>query len=287
MTTISIDAAPAMSPLLIPRPYRVLDKVREVADTWTLHVTPVDGSLPEFEPAQVSMLGAFGVGEAAISISSATDQTDHHAYTIRAAGPITHALTDTPIGGVITVRGPFGNQWPLADVDTNQLAIIAGGLGIAPLRAAVHSVVAQLERFDRVGVAYGAKTPDDLIYVDDLERWRDCGVEVALTVDRPNGEWIGSVGVVADLLGADPGLDFDWTDTTVFLCGPDVMMHFTAAALLRLGVTADRIWMTLERNMQCGNGLCGHCQLGPVIVCRDGPVISYARVGPFHQIREL
>jgi anaerobic sulfite reductase subunit B len=284
---VSVDAVPSISPLLIPRPYRVLDKLEEVTGTWTLHVVPVDGSLPEFVPAQVSMLGAFGFGEAAISISSPVDQTAYHAYTIRRAGPITSALTDIPVGGTLTVRGPFGTGWPLPDVDTGRLVVIAGGLGIAPLRAAIYAVVGQLDRFERVGIAYGAKTPDDLIYRDDFESWEEAGVEVAVTVDRPDAKWRGSVGVVANLLGADSGLDFDWTDTTIFLCGPDVMMHFTAAALLGVGVRADRIWMTLERNMQCGNGLCGHCQLGPVIVCRDGPVVSYADIGPFHRIKEL
>lgn len=276
----------AMSPLLIPQRYRVVDKVHEAIGIWTLHIAPLDEMLPDVEPAQVSMLGAFGVGEAAISISS-TAATECHAYTIRRAGPITNALVDTPIGSQITVRGPFGNRWPLDELETGQLAIIAGGLGIAPLRAAIDAAVRPDTPLDRIGIVYGAKTPAELIYRADLDRWLATGAEVVLTVDVGDADWDGSVGVVPELLGETPGLDMDWNDTTAFVCGPDVMMHFTAAKLLALGVAAERIWMTLERNMQCGNGLCGHCQLGPFIVCRDGPVVNYADIGPFHRIKEL
>ncbi len=286
-TTTATPSPYAISPLLVPQPYRVLDKVKEGEHVWTLHIAPVDGALPPFEPAQVSMLGAFGVGEAAISISSAAGNSDYHAYTIRRAGPITNALVDTPIGGLITVRGPFGSCWPLDRLDTGALAIIAGGLGLAPLRAVIDRAVHRLDRLDRLGIVLGAKTPSDLIYRADLDRWRKAGAQVTLTVDAGDDEWNGSVGLVPDLLGATPGLDMEWADTTAFVCGPDVMMHFTAVKLLDLGVPVDRIWMTLERNMQCGNGLCGHCQLGPFIVCRDGPVVNYAEVAPFHRIQEL
>lgn len=279
-----------IDPLLIPRPYRVVDKVAEVDDIASLHVVPVDGGpLPAFRPAQVGMIGAFGVGEAAISISSAVSCTDYHAYTIRRAGPISGALVDTPVGGVITVRGPFGHPWPMEEVATGTLLIIGGGLGIAPLRAAIEEAVEQMAPDRRVVIVYGAKQPDLLVYRADLDRWRDSGIEVALIVDADdgNGEWSGPVGVVPDLLGSPEGVDLDWSDTTAFVCGPDVMMHFSGLALLRLGVPADRIWFTLERNMQCGNALCGHCQLGPFIVCRDGPVVRYDRISRFHSIADL
>jgi len=288
MTTLT--STPPISPLLVPRPYQVVDKIEESGDIFSLHVVPVEGELPEFRPAQVSMLGAFGVGEAAISISSATTTTDFHAYTVRDAGPITHALVNTEVGGVITVRGPFGRPWPINEIDTNQLVIIGGGLGIAPLRAAVDEVVDHLYRFDRFAFVYGAKTPSDLVYSDDIERWNSSGAEVSLIVDAGDGDWTGPVGVVPDLLGGDAGdhgANLDWSDTTAFICGPDIMMHFSAAKLLGLGVPSHKIWITLERNMQCGNALCGHCQLGPVIICRDGPVANYADIGPFHQVRDL
>ena len=279
-----------IDPLLIPRPYRVVDKVDEVADITSLHVVPADGgSLPSFRPAQVGMVGAFGVGEAAISISSAVDCTDYHAYTIRRAGPISGTLVDTPVGGTITVRGPFGQPWPMDEVDTGTILIVGGGLGIAPLRAAIHTAVDHLMPDRRVVVVYGAKHPDLLVYRTDLERWRDRGADVALIVDTAEGatEWSGPVGFVPDLLAPPLGVDVDWTDATAFVCGPDAMMHHTAAALRRRGMPDNRIWLTLERNMQCGNALCGHCQLGPFIVCRDGPVVRYDRIARFHSITDL
>ncbi len=281
------------SPLLVPRPYRVVAKTTEQEgpdlETVTIKVEPLDGELPDFEPAQVSMLGAFGVGEAAISISSHPGQRDHHDYTIRRAGAITGALVDTPVGGTITVRGPFGSPWPLADHGQPNLLIVAGGLGLAPLRALVDQVEpAQLER---VVLAYGAKDPASLLYQRDYERWSDSGIEVVVTVDSPSrdgnsdpDEWDGAVGVVPALFAE---LDLPWAETAVFLCGPDVMMHFSALKLLELGVPAGQIWLTLERNMQCGNALCGHCQLGPFLVCRDGPVANYADVGRFHRVEEM
>jgi NAD(P)H-flavin reductase len=235
------------------------------------------------------MVGAFGVGEAAISISSAVSCTDYHAYTIRRAGPITGALVDTPVGGVVTVRGPFGHPWPLDDVTTGTLLIIGGGLGIAPLRAVIEEAVERMAPERRVVIVYGAKRPDLLVFQADLDRWRDTSTEVALIVDVVDGEgdWFGPVGVVPDLLGSPDGVNLDWSDTTVFVCGPDVMMHFSRIALEQLGVPADRIWFTLERNMQCGNALCGHCQLGPFIVCRDGPVVRSDRIARFHSIHDL
>lgn len=292
-----------LSPLLIPRPHRVIDKVVEVertddhADIVTLLLQPVDGPVLPFRPAQVGMVGAFGVGEAAISISSATDQPEHHGYTIRRAGPITAALVDTPIGGTVTVRGPFGTAWPTDRLSDGDLVIVCGGLGIAPLRAAIEEVAAIRRRsmppqFDgphsgRTILIYGAKTPDQLVYRRDLERWRDAGIEVLTVVDRGAAGWTGPVGLVTDLLTGTSAVDLSWAETSAFVCGPDVMMSNTAAALERLGVADDRIWLTLERNMQCGNALCGHCQLGPFIICRDGPVVDYRTIAPFHAVAEL
>jgi len=286
MTTTVSRTASVHSPLLVPRPYQVIDNVPELTDTVTMHLVPVDGVLPDFEPAQVSMLGAFGVGEAAISISHATSST--HGYTIRRAGAITNALVDTPVGGVITVRGPFGNHWPINRVSTSNLLIMAGGLGLAPLRAVIDVAADQIDRFDRVVLIYGAKQPDQIMYRTDLEQWTDRGIEVRLTVDNADSEatWSHPVGVVPALLGGQ-AVDLQWTDTSVFMCGPDLMMHFTAKRLLELGVLGDHIWLSVERNMQCGNALCGHCQLGPFLVCRDGPVANYAAIGPFHRVPSL
>ncbi|MFW2382451.1 MAG: FAD/NAD(P)-binding protein [Acidimicrobiales bacterium] len=275
----------SLSPLLVPRPYVVESKELTSADTWTLRVTPESGELPEFLPAQCSMLGVFGVGEAAISISSPVSVRTHHEYTIRDAGPITSALVNTPIGGRITVRGPFGRSWPIERLATGTLLVVAGGLGLAPLRAAIEAGL-DLD-LERMVVLCGAKAPSELLYRADYPRWRAGGAAVETTVDTASGDWTGRTGVVTELIGGPAGVQLDWTDTTAFVCGPDVMMHYTARKLIDLGMPASNIWITLERNMQCGNALCGHCQLGPIIVCRDGPVVNYKDIQPFHWISEL
>ncbi len=281
-----------IDPLLVPRPYRVVETVREHgADTVTLWVEPCEGELPTFEPGQVSMLGAFGIGEAAISVSSSRREPAHHAYTIRRAGPISAALTETPAGGTITVRGPFGTAWPLDAVDTPDLLIVAGGLGLAPLRAAIDAATARVAAGRtpprRVRILYGARTPDDLLYPDDLDRWAAGGADVARIVDVADPAWSGPVGRIPDLIADVSPTDRDGADVTAFVCGPDVMMDAVASALISRGVPPSQIWFTLERNMQCGNALCGHCQLGPFVVCHHGPVIDYGRVGRYHQVREL
>ncbi len=275
-----------ISPLLVPRGYVVVDKVEEAPDVFTLKVHPLEGDLPSFRPAQVSMLGAFGIGEAAISISSAPSVSSYHAYTIRRAGPITNALVDTPIAGVITVRGPFGAPWPFEEVSTSNLLIVAGGLGIAPLRAQIHDAAAQSHRFGRLTVLYGAKSPRDLVFLDDLRRWGTDKADVRCTIDDPDESWSGPVGFVTDLIEPDNG-DGAWADTTAFICGPDPMMRATSERLIEVGVDPNNIWVTLERNMQCGNALCGHCQLGPILVCRDGPVVNYSRVARFLSVAEM
>lgn len=279
------------SPLLYPQPYSVVDKVTEIdlegeADIVTLHVVPVNGELPTFRPAQCGMLGAFGVGEAAISISTSTSNRDYHGYTIRDAGPISGALVNTPIGGTITVRVPFGNPWPIEEVTTSQLLIVGGGLGIAPLRAVIEEAL-EPGRFERVVIVYGAKRPNLLVYPSDLARWADMGAQVELIVDEGDDSWKGPVGVVPKLLSPPEGVELNWADTTAFVCGPDIMMHYSALALAERGMPKEKIWLTLERNMQCGNALCGHCQLGPIIVCRDGPVVRYDEIAPFQPVEDL
>ena len=270
---------------MIPRIYRVIDKVWNLENTATLSLVPTTGLLPSFEPAQASMLGAWGVGEAAISISSSADLTTHHEYTIRRAGPISGALVDTPIGATVMVRGPFGTPWPFSALDSNELLIVAGGLGLAPLRAAIERALKR-PSLERLTVIYGARSPDELLFEQDLERWERSGAEVIVTVDRARDGWTGSVGLVTEVLdtGRCAGLG---PTSAAFVCGPDVMMQATTESLLRLGLSPRRVWLSLERNMQCGIGLCGHCQLGPVLLCRAGPVVDADTLGAFHRIPEL
>jgi NAD(P)H-flavin reductase len=268
--------AAAIDPLLTPRVHEVLAVIDEISDVVTLRVAPVEGDPPEFQPAQIGMLGAFGIGEAAISISSSATERDHHDYTIRRAGAITSALTRMRAGDQFWVRGPFGTAWDL-DLDGRDVIIAAGGIGLAPLRSAVYAVLDAVDRLASATLVVGARSSALLLYAGMYDEWRSRGLGVVTTIDEPEPDWGGRVGFVPRIVEE---LFLEPANTSVLLCGPDIMMRLTADVLVRRGVPAEQIQLTLERNMQCGNALCGHCQLGPLIVCRDGPVVRYPAVAP-------
>ena len=227
-----IESAAARDPLLTPRVHRVLEVVPEIDDVVTLRVVPVDGPPPRFLPAQIGMVGAFGVGEAAISISSAPSTTSHHDYTIRRAGAITGALTSMEAGDQLWVRGPFGRPWNL-DLDGRDVLIAAGGIGLAPLRSALHAIAHERARYRSVTLVVGARTAADLLYEGEYDRWRSAGFDVVPTVDRAESGWAGRVGFVPQVIN---DLDIDAAMTDALLCGPDVMMRLTANSLVDRGV---------------------------------------------------
>ena len=245
---------------LMPAAVRVAERRRETHDTWTLRL---DGG-PALAPGQFSMLYAFGAGEAPISVSATGDGVEH---TIRAVGAVTRALCEAETVGV---RGPYGNTWPAPGGDA---VIVAGGIGLAPLRPVIRALG------DRALVLYGARAPRELLYEAELPSW---GAQV--TVDAPAAGWDGPVGVVTKLIER---ADFDPASAVAMICGPEVMMRFAAVALLDRGMPADAIWVSLERGMKCGVGHCGHCQVGPLLICRDGPVFRYDRVEPLLRVAEL
>jgi anaerobic sulfite reductase subunit B len=268
-----------------PRVHVLLDVVPETPGVVTLCVAPVDGPPERFEPAQFGMLGAFGIGEAAISISSSSSVLDHHEYTIRQAGAITTALHRLRPGDQFCIRGPFGRGWNL-DAAVGDVVVAAGGIGLAPLRSAI---LALAERGvlggsgRRVIVVVGARRSADLLYRGQYDDWRASGIEVIETIDAPEDGWSGRIGLVTEVVG---GLDVDWSSAGAMVCGPDVMMRVTGDLFVDLGMPADRVQLTLERNMHCGIGRCGHCQLGPTIICRDGPVMRYSDVADAMGVRE-
>ena len=280
-------AAGVVSPVL-PYPYRVTTRDEDTYDTVTLELAHDDGPLPAFAPGQFAMLTAFGVGEVPISLSGVVDSGDGRArllvHTLRAVGAVTRALHATRPGGVVGVRGPFGTAWDVGSAAGSDIVVAAGGIGLAPLRPVVRALIADRARYGRVILLVGARTPADLLYRDELRRWGGQGIEVAVTVDRPDGGWRGHVGVVTTLI---PHVGIDPANTAAFVCGPDIMMRFTAQELIARGVPATRVRVSLERNMRCGAGWCGHCQLGPLLICRDGPVVDYGRAEPLMSIREL
>ncbi|MFF3886017.1 FAD/NAD(P)-binding protein [Streptomyces sp. NPDC001914] len=264
-----------------PLPYRVVDRREETHDTATLVLEPAGETLNPFAPGQFAMLYAFGVGEIPVSVSRLAD--GHRVtHTIRAVGAVSRALCGLPTGGWVGVRGPFGTAWETAAAHGNDLLVIAGGIGLAPLRPLVDTVLADLHAYGRLNVLAGARTPADLLYGDEIAAWeKPFG---AVTVDRPSGGWTGRVGVVTTLLRE---ARFTPSDTVAYVCGPEVMMRATARELIHHGVRPDRIQVSLERNMRCAVGHCGHCQLGPLLLCRDGPVVRYDQAEPLLHVREL
>ncbi len=267
-------------------PYRVRQKRSESSDTVTLTLASADGSpMPAFKPGQFNMIYAYGVGEAPISISGDPEVPDVLVHTVRAVGPVSKAICAAGKGDVLALRGPFGTDWPIDEAKDRDVVIVAGGIGLAPLRPAVYQVVHHRNKFRRAVLFYGARTPDDLIFRRDLENWRKrFDLHVYVTVDRGDAAWRGYVGVVTTLIHRAP---FDPPSTTAFVCGPEVMIRFSALELRRSGVPSERMHVSLERNMKCGCGFCGHCQAGPFFVCRDGPVFSYDRVYDIMATREL
>jgi NAD(P)H-flavin reductase len=268
------DAAPA--------PFRVAAKQQETADTWTLELVPKRSALARFAPGQFVMLYAFGAGEAPISISGGDGGT--LVETVRAVGPVTRALCAAEPGDVIGVRGPFGTGWPLDAAEGKDVVVVAGGLGLPPLRPVIRRLAAERERHGRVTVLYGGRAPAELLFPGELAAWRDAGVTVDVTVDAPTADWRGGVGVVPKLIR---NAAIDPANTVAMTCGPELMMRFSAIALLDRGLPADAIWLSLERGMHCGVGHCGHCQLGPLFLCKDGPVVRHDVVDPLLRIREL
>jgi NAD(P)H-flavin reductase len=270
---------------MLPRPFRVVATRPETHDTVTLELESLDGDGLPFAPGQFTMLQAFGVGEVPISISGDPGQPGRLVHTIRDVGGVTRALCEAREGDVLGVRGPYGRGWGVSDGAGGDVLVIAGGIGLAPLRAAVLEVAASRDRFGTVHVLHGARTEADVLFGDELLAWGSgAGLEVAVIVDRAATSWTGRVGLVTELLG---GASFDAERTLALVCGPEVMMRFVAAGLVARGVPPDRVRLSLERNMRCGVGLCGHCQLREYLLCVDGPVLSLDAVRQQLGVREL
>ncbi|MBI4278931.1 MAG: FAD/NAD(P)-binding protein [Armatimonadetes bacterium] len=270
---------------MVPRPWRVLGRRQETRDTFTLELEPVGGGDMRFGPGQFNMLYVFGVGEVPISISGDPARPACLVHTVRAVGSVTAAVCRLRRGDVLGVRGPFGHGWPVAEAAGEDVVIVAGGIGLAPLRPALYHLLAAREKYGRVVLLYGARTPQDLLYAREIERWRGrFDLDVQVTVDAATGGWRGNVGVVTTLI---PGARFDPPHAVALICGPEVMMRFTIRELQARGVGPARMFISMERNMQCALGFCGHCQFGPAFVCRDGPVFRFDRIQGMFGVREI
>jgi NAD(P)H-flavin reductase len=274
---------PVVRDPMLPARYTVVDRTVETRDSATLTLAPVDEPLPRFRPGQFTMIYVPGVGEIAVSISGDPRDERILVQTVRAVGAVSRAIHDAAPGTVLGLRGPFGTEWGLPGATGADLLLVAGGIGLAPLRPVLLGALADRARYGRITLVLGARTPAEFLYPDQIRLWSN-EITVTSTVDHPIPGWRGRVGLVTAPLGE---VDLDPARTMAFLCGPEVMMRFSAELLRERGMPAERIRLSLERNMKCGIGLCGHCQLGPLLVCRDGPVVHYGQVSDLLGVKEL
>lgn len=270
---------------MLPLTYRLRSKKRELRDTFTLLLEPDGEGARAPAPGQFNMLYVFGVGEVPISSSGDPALDGKLVHTVRAVGAVTNAMCQLKAGDVLGVRGPFGNHWRVQEAQNRDVIVVAGGLGLAPLRPVIYHLVAHREKYGRVVLLYGARGPNDLLYRPEIEQWRGrFDMEVQVTVDAADGDWRGNVGVVTTLVNQariNPSL------TTAMVCGPEVMMRFTVRELLKRGVADRDILLSMERNMKCAVGFCGRCQFGPAFVCKDGPVLRYDSIRHWFGKREI
>lgn len=267
-----------------PVPLPVRQVARETGDTFSLVLDPGPTGF-RFRPGQFDMLWVPGVGEVPVSISGDPARPEVLVHTIRAVGAVTRRLQKLRPGDWVGVRGPFGTPWPLDELQGHDVVIVAGGIGLAPLRPALFRILDRRSQYEKVVLLYGARTPKDLLFSRELREWRGrFDIEVEVTVDRASMDWKGPVGVVTRLLDRAP---FDPAGAAALVCGPEVMTRFALQSLERRGVDTASIFISMERNMKCAVGLCGHCQYGPTFICRDGPVFPYQRIQPLFGVEEV
>jgi len=270
---------------MVPRPFKVVEIWKELADTFSMRLEPLDGCPAFFAPGQFNMLYVFGVGEVPISVSGDAAQSGEILHTTRIVGNVTKAMSAFKPGMTVGLRGPFGTRWPLDVADGKDLVFVAGGIGLAPLRPAIYQAFADRHRYGNIVILVGARTPEDMLYAKELARWKSrFDLDVQVTVDHATGNWQGRVGFVTKLIASG---GFDPKNTVAYTCGPEIMMRTTIKALNDRGVTNDHIYVSMERSMKCAVGFCGHCQWGPEFICRDGPVYRFDQIAKSFNIEEL
>jgi NAD(P)H-flavin reductase len=271
---------------MTPMVTRVSRVHRQTADTWTLELEPPgEQGAWAYHPGQFNMLYAFGVGEVPISISGSAMRGDALQHTVRAVGTVSSALTRLKRGDAVGVRGPFGSAWPVEEAAGADVLIAAGGLGYAPVRPVLQALLARRQRYGRVVLLYGARSPEEILFRRELEARRGrLDVDIEVTVDHAGSDWRGHVGVVTTLVRRTA---LDPQSTLAMICGPEVMMRFMIAALRGAGLADERLYLSMERNMKCALGHCGHCQFGTDFVCKDGPVLRYDRIRERLALREV
>jgi len=263
----------------------ITPEVNEVATYHLALADPTAAKAYHFQPGQFNMLYVPGAGESAISMSGNPDSPETLTHTIRVAGNVTRSIAAMKVGDTLGLRGPFGTSWPLDACAGQDVILVAGGIGLPPLRPVIYRLLAERQRYGRLHLLYGARSPDMRLYTEENRLWSEGGLEVKETVDRSNPGWYGNVGVVPLLL--ERLESFDPAQTILMICGPGLMMRFTARTAIQRGMTAEQIWVSTERNMQCAVGLCGHCLLGPEFICKDGPIFRYDQISPYLKVEGL
>ena len=271
---------------MLSQTYVVCGVAKETPDTFTLTLEPEhEASGAPFQPGQFSMLWVFGVGELPISISGQPWQRDRLVYTVRSVGQATHALLSQKVGGDIGVRGPFGTGWPIEAARGRDIIVVAGGIGLAPLRPVIYHVLRNREQYGRLTLLYGSRSPRDLLYRKELSSWaRQPDTQILVTVDYGGLSWHGHVGIVTTLFKY---ARLQPVQSIAMVCGPEIMMRFVTRELETHGLKREDIYLSMERNMKCAVGFCGHCQWGPYFICKDGPVFPYENIRSLLEKYEL
>jgi sulfhydrogenase subunit gamma (sulfur reductase) len=261
----------------------VIEKiVEETPGVRTYHFNFKDEKLRKeftFDSGQFGQYSVLGTGEATFCISSSPTRPDHLEFAVQKVGKVTNALNRLGVGAEIGFRGPYGNSFPLDFLKGKNLVFVGGGIGLAPLRSLIWNVIDNRDKYKKIDIVYGARTPADLCFKYDLEAWdKDKTVNMVTTVDRGDDKWKGKVGVVPKILEeVAPSAG----ESVAIVCGPPIMIRFTFPVLEKLGFKPEQMLTTLEKRMKCGIGKCGRCNIGNLYVCRDGPVFSYAQIKDF------
>jgi len=272
---------------MLPHPYVIQEVCKETPDTFTLRLDPENGVVDQsvFQPGQFSMIWVFGVGELPISISGNPALHDRLVYTVRSVGQATHSLVNQSVGNAVGIRGPFGTCWPVEAARGRDVIVVAGGIGLAPLRPVIYQVLQNRKDYGRLVILYGARSPRDLLYRKELAKWaRSLETQVLVTVDYGGLSWRGHVGVVTTLFKY---CRLQPARSVAMVCGPEIMMRFVVRELEVRGLSRDDLYVSMERNMKCAVGFCGHCQYGPYFICKDGPVFRYEQVRTLLEKYEL
>ena len=262
----------------------ITPEVEGIVTYWLQFREPAVAQTYAFRPGQFNMLYVPGFGEAAISISSDPARPDRIGHSIRFVGNVTRAVSRLKVGDVVGLRGPFGSSWPMEEIRGKDVFIATGGIGLPPLRPAIYEMIAHREKYGKVTLLYGARTVDQLMYTGEYDAWRQAGIDVQLCVDRGDQSWAGRVGVVPMWFYQ---FRLDARNTAILTCGPEIMIRFVIFEALARRIAPESVYVSLERNMKCGQGSCGHCQIGPYFICKDGPVFRFDGLQPFFNVEEF